>query len=655
MAGPYNFRAVLVYDRTPGGTLRLLRNGQVTARDATGIAPDDAGTGPVLTTLTSDADGTVTYTHPSIPTVDLVSPLGFVSRETSPDAFAEASSAAAAAASSASSAQDAANSAASSAALVGAPAGNAIDAHIGPTLVSGGGDQTSALNSFLASTTPLGVKRLIGAFSVTAVVNIAASMYLDMSAATITTTVATGNAVTVTAANVTIRGGEIVSPATFDGANVQPTYAVVHATASGFKALGMTLTNVPKVGFYMDDADDLTVSDCTIVGNYPAGSYTGVETGHFGIAVNPGTSGRSGRSLISGNLIRSCVQGVFFGNYGATATGALGGTVTGNVFDGCHNHGVYNAGGVDGCTITGNSFSRCALPVALTGTGHTVSGNSMVTMGTGNNLDLVGISIREAVDCSVTGNTIKGDAPTASVIIDIANFTGSSLRGNVVADNVIDVSGGTATGIRVGRTPQTTSCSDNIVANNTIRSVGNAGVGLITVQGGAGFGNKVTGNMLVVKGESHGIYVATVSHTTVQNNSIRYEYDAPSAKTLGAVVLNGTTYCTVSLNDIHNPATFGTNVALRGVWEQGASSKNRIIQNGYHGDLTKLTSLTPIVLITNSDAYLDERGIGSPSGAFYGAPGSRWSREDGGAGTAMYVKETANTSATWARVVGTTP
>jgi hypothetical protein len=111
--------------------------------------------------------------------------------------------------------------------------------------------------------------------------------------------------------------------------------------------------------------------------------------------------------------------------------------------------------------------------------------------------------------------------------------------------------------------------------------------------------------------------------------------------------MNATAYCTVSLNDIHNPATFGTKVALRGVWETGAASKNRIIQNSYHGDLTKLTSFTPIVLIASSDAYLDERGMGSPTGAFFGAPGSRWSREDGGAATSLYVKETANTSATW--------
>jgi hypothetical protein len=582
-----------------------------------------------------------------------------------------------AAASSATAAQSSADSSAASAALVGAPAGNAIDAHLGGDstnlvpavagkvdrdsqvinladhVTNTGADVTAALNTFLASLVD-GDEVLVGKGTWRADGNITISKkitlrlrqgaVLDRSAAS-----PTADGITVTAAGVTIKGsGSILSPAVFDGANVQPTYAVVHVTGNQCTVKDITLTNVPKVGVYFDDCDDPKATDITVEGNYPAGSYTGVETGHFGIAHNPGTSGRSGRLRTRGNLLRSCVQGIFLGNYGPTATGAYGPALVENTFDGCHNHGIYNAGGIDAVTITGNTFTRCSLPIAVTGSGHAVTGNTIYTHATGNNLDLVGISLREAVGCTVTGNTIKGDAPASSVIIDVANFTGNTLRRNVIADNTIDVTGGNSSAIRVGRTPQTTTCSDNIVSNNTISALGNVGVGVITVgTGSTGFGNKVTGNTVVVKGESHGIYLQGVAHSTVQDNSVRYEYDAPSAKTLGAIVLNGTSYCTVSLNDIHNPSTFGTNVALRGVWEQGASSKNRIIQNSYHGDLTKLASFTPIVLITNSDCYIDDRGIGSPSGAFFGAPGSRWSREDGGAGTSLYVKETANTSATW--------
>ena len=83
------FRKVLVWDVAPGGAVRLLRNGTVTVRDATGIAPEDAGTGPALQTLVSDTQGAVTFTHPTMTTVDLVSPNGFVDRVTSETSIAE--------------------------------------------------------------------------------------------------------------------------------------------------------------------------------------------------------------------------------------------------------------------------------------------------------------------------------------------------------------------------------------------------------------------------------------------------------------------------------------------------------------------------------------------------------------------------------------
>jgi hypothetical protein len=648
----YAFSEVLVYAQVPGGQLRLLKNGSVQVLDATGSPA--LGTGALLATVTADSNGAATFTTTDKPVVDVKDPsTGYVRRVASTDAIVAA-----------------ANSAASNDAAVtnlvnntGSSTRGALDAkyvgkdsqvyNLADHVTNTGADITSALNTFLASLVD-GDEVLVGkgTWRTDGTVTVGKKITLRLRQGSVldhSLGSATVDAVAVTASGVTIKGsGSILSPATFDGTNVQPTYAVVHVTGNQCTVKNITLTNVPKVGVYFDDCDDPKATDITVIGNYPAASYTGVETGHFGIAYNPGASGRSGRLRARGNLLRSCVQGIFLGNYGATATGAYGTVLANNTFDGCHNHGIYNAGGIDAVAVDGNTFTRCALAVAVTGSGHSVTGNTIYTHATGNNLDLVGISVREAQGCAVTGNTIKGDAPASSVIIDVANFTGTSVRGNVIADNTIDVTSGTSSAIRLGRTPQTTDCSDNIVANNTIRSIGNPGVGLITVATAtSGFGNKVTGNNIVVKGESHGIYMATVAHSTVQNNSIRFEYDAPSAKTLGAVVLNGTSYCTASMNDIHNPATFGTNVALRGVWEQGSSSKNRIIQNGYHGDLTKLTSFTPIVLITNSDCYLDERGIGSPSGAFYGAPGSRWSREDGGAATSLYVKESANTSATW--------
>ncbi|MCA1569292.1 MAG: hypothetical protein LC798_03010 [Chloroflexi bacterium] len=506
-------------------------------------------------------------------------------------------------------------------------------------------DSQAAFASFLSGL-PAGAHAYVqGTVNLTGTVTISANdVTLELApGASIVTTAATSTCIAVTGTDVTIKRGKITSPATFDATNVAWTYAVIKTTASGTTVDGVKLVNVPRVGIGVKDADDLSVTDCTILGNFPASGWTGTETMHAGVAIDPGASGRSGRSRVRGNLVRGCVQGVYLGNYGAGS--GFGDNISANVLEECHNHGVYGSNGVDAATVTGNTFARCSDPIAFTGRGHVVSGNTLYTSGTGNNLDRVAISIRDARSCSVTGNTIVGDAPVGQVIIELGDYTGVGITRNVVSGNVINVTGGSSIGIRLGRAG-TTVCSDNIVANNTVRAVGTAGSGLISVATTGGTGNKITGNSVVVLGDSHGIKVDAVSHSTIQNNTVRFEYDAPSAKTLGCIVLNATSRCTVSNNDLYCLAEWGTNVVLRGVWEQGAVVKNRYIGNNYRGDLTKLTSFTPMVLITNTDAYIDEHGPGAP--AFYGAPGSRWSREDGGAATSLYIKETANTSATWA-------
>lgn len=514
-----------------------------------------------------------------------------------------------------------------------------------------GADDTTAVQTAL---TAGGTVRLDGAYSLTSTLTIATTnTLLDLAPGTnLTTTVSAGDAILVTAADVTIHGGTITSPATWDGANVAPTYAVIRTTAHGLTVDGVTLVNVPKVGIFVDNADDLAVTGCRIIGNYPPESWSGTQTAHFGIAVDPGLSGRSGRTVISGNIIRSCVQGAYFGNYGAVATGAYGALVVGNVFDGCHNHGVYNAGGLDACTVTGNTFTRCSLPIAMTGPGHVVSSNTIFTHGTGNNLDLAGISMREPVGCTVIGNTIKGDAPTSSVIIDLGNYvTGSTaMMRNVVAGNTIDVAGGSSVGIRIGRSTQSTTCHDNVVSGNVIRAVGAVNVGLITLAlpvGAVGTGNKITGNTLVVLGNTNGVYIGNAQHTTVQDNSIRFEFNAGSGVTLGAVLLAGAVRTVVSGNDFYNAPGFGTNVTVRGMWEAAGCSNSRFSAN--RSDSTGLAGYTHVVIGTaGSDAFMDEAGTGAPANAVM--PGSRWSRLDGGASTSFYVKETASSSTTWRAV-----
>jgi hypothetical protein len=738
----YVYSKVAVYAEL-AGALRLARNSRSFATDPVTAAPVNVTQGAFTASyLDTDSSGIADFTATTPGPIRLTTGATFVdvySDDLPGLALAAIPIVAASAADAAASAADAAL----SASLVGAPADTAVATIMGnaasasrvalglvyaKVYTSTSGDQTTALQAFLTALSDGDEAKIVGSVNFTTVTIAHNNVRVHLApGAVLNKTTAATDGILVTGTNVRLEGGTITCPATFDGTNVQPTYAVIRTTAVGTTVANMTLTNVPKVGIYADEGSDLRVTGCTITGNYPAGSYTGVETGHFGIAINPSASGSSGRNIISGNFIRTCVQGVFMGNYGATSTGAEGSTISGNVFDGCHNHGIYNAGGLVAVTVSGNAFVRCQTPVALSGNGHAVTGNVMFTHTTGNGVDSPGISMREAVGCTVTGNTIKGDAPVGSAIIDLTNFTAgfTAIYRNTVTGNTIDVAGGSSTAIRVGHpTNTTTFCHDNIVTGNVVRGAGRVGVGMISLNPASGcatWGNKITGNTVVMQGECYGINVSNCSHSSVQNNSVRLEWDAitpvtltasalstdvtltissntnfpvapftaileseqvsvtaststtatvtrginstvaaahasgvfvrlPATKTLGALVLVAADHCSVSNNDIHCPPTFGTNITLRGLWEQAGSAKNRYVANGFHGDLTKLTTFTPLILVTSSDSYLDERGIGSPSGAFFGAPGSRWSREDGGASTSLYVKETANTSATWRAV-----
>lgn len=441
-------------------------------------------------------------------------------------------------------------------------------------------------------------------------------------------------------------GGTIASPTTFDGTNVAWTYAAVKITGHHATVTGMRLVNVPKVGIGVKDADVATITRNRIIGNFPASGWTGVETSHFGIALDPSATGTGGRSIVSHNQVAGCVQGCFLGNYGAGD--GLGVTITGNVFDGCHNHGVYCAGNYTGITLTGNAFARCAQPIAITGTGHVVCANTLTTTTAGNNLDLVAMSIRDAVDCVVVGNIIKGDAQASTTILDLANFAGTEMHGNVVTGNVIDVAGGPAIAIRVGRPPTTQGCYDNLVADNHVAIAGSAGSASISVNGNgtpAGRANSVIDNKIVLRGPQNGIAVAANENAIVRGNSIRLEYDAPSATTIGGVSLNSVTYSQVTGNEVFVPSTWGANVTMRGVWEQAGCLNNAITDNPSRFDMTKLATGVPVVALSGSGTVVNATGPGAPN--LNAAVGSRWWRTDGGTGTTLYVKESGTGASGW--------
>ena len=444
------------------------------------------------------------------------------------------------------------------------------------------------------------------------------------------------------------RGGTVESPGTWDGTNTEWLYSVFYTTGDDVTVEGVTLTNVPKVGIGFKNGSRGTVSGCRIYGNYPSGQWTGTETAHFGIAVDPGGGTDDGLFTFTGNLITTCVQGVFVGNYGTGA--GRGVAMVGNALRNCWNHGIYAATGA-GYTVTGNSFYECQIAAVLTGKRHVFSGNACYTAGTGAENDVPGVSIRDAEGCIVTGNTFEGDAKASSVIISVQEFDATTCVDNIVSHNTVKVAGGSSYAIRVGAGAATTFYG-NIIQGNVVRSVGFANaavIGLVGNSGTQGFGNKILDNTITILGDSSGIYVGQCVDTLVRGNHIRLEYDAPSAKTLSGVLLIGSALRTQVIGNIFVvPAAFGDDVTFRAINENFGSSVSgsAYINNHFSLDPTKLTAAATHVIQASSSAFMDERGTGAP--AFAVVAGSRWSRTDGGSSTSLYVKETDHSSTTWA-------
>ena len=414
--------------------------------------------------------------------------------------------------------------------------------------------------------------------------------------ATIKPTTWNQSAILVTGDNVTLTGGGIIeSPGTWDGTNVAWTYAVVYVTGIFFKADGIQLVNVPKVGFGIREVGDSKITNCTILGNYPAASWTGVETAHFGIAYDPGTLG--GNWIVHNNIIKSCVQGAYLGNYGAGTT-LQGTTITSNVFEGCHNHGVYIGGGV-GQLIDGNNFNKCQIPIAIVGKHAVISNNILYTNTSGGDIDISGLSIREASHCVISGNVIKGDVTSSSVVLHLTNLTSSpgttdTIDNNIVVDNIIDVVGAGSTAITVGNTALTENCYNNIIQNNLITNEGRQYQGQIAFfmkTGHIGTNNKVKDNTVIIKGDSYGISLSYQRYAELSGNKIIWEYSAAGSVTVGLVKTLGVTDSDFSFNTFVCAASHGTNVTIRVFYGDGTDARNRITKNRMMLDPTLLSSL----------------------------------------------------------------
>lgn len=397
---------------------------------------------------------------------------------------------------------------------------NALDFGADPT---GGVDATTAFQNALNAAAGKTLYIPDGTYVVTTMLTMASagSSLVLSNKATINYNTPNYVALKVTAANCSVSGGlggGFVGPAAWDGVNTAPTYGVIWITANQCSVEGVRLFNVRKVGIWAKDVEDCTVTDCLIEGNYPSGSWTGTETGHWGVVFDPSAGASGGNFKLLDNTIKTCVQGCQPGNYGVGGV-VRGFIATGNIFESCWNHGIYS-NFTNGATITGNHFNRCQIPVVISGDKNVVSGNAMFTAvdTVGDERDVLGISVRDGSYNVVSGNTLKGvlNYPTNAVGINVQDVSGlSDLVGNIVSNNTIDIADGLGVAIRISAGTKT--CSDNTIIGNIIRASGVTTEGVIGVYGPNG---KVGGFISGITQANPGVITTTQAHGLAVNDLV---------------------------------------------------------------------------------------------------------------------------------------
>lgn len=466
----------------------------------------------------------------------------------------------------------------------------------------------------------------------------------------------TFTALRITAPGCTVRGGMnggFVGPAAWDGANVTPTYAVISVEADRC-TIQTKLVNIRKVGIWFKDCSYGVADGCFIQGNYPSASWTGVETVHYGILLDPGTGANGGGFRVINNFITSCVQGILAGNYGVGGI-ARGVNISGNNFEDCWNHGIYS-NYTDGAVIVANSFNRCQIPVVASGRHNVVSSNSIHTAvdSAGDQRDVVGISVRDASYSVISDNSIKGVVSgTATVIINLQYFAGvvGEMNGNVVSNNAIEITAGSCNPIRIEGTSSfgSTNASNNIISGNTIRASVNSD-GAILLDGiatGANHGNQVVDNNIALTGGVDGIRVNNQLSGAAHGNTIEWLQDFESATSCNGVLLFGNTqfFSTVNNSYVIN-FSWGQNANVSGLKELSPASSNICHNNHNKVNTSKTATFVKVVPAANSLMDVQETGEGAPT--FSARSGSTWRRYPfGAAGASLYVKESSSGASDW--------
>jgi len=397
------------------------------------------------------------------------------------------------------------------------------------------------------------------------------------SSATIEINTPTASGVIVSGELCTISGGgTIKNTPTFNGVQGEMLYGVIYATGNGMTLRDIRIDGVPKVGVNLKGSTRHKIIGVTIDGKIPKSSYNEADTNtinHHCIAYDPPSDASTDDVSVQiiGCDIGGSIQGVSSGNYGAVARQG-GIVIQGNTFRHCWDHGTYLNGTASSYSIiNGNSYYECRRPIVSGGTGASVIGNTAI--GSTNDATMEQIfSIRDAINCNVSDNTILG----FGACIDARPLLGTVTIGNRLNNNNVKATGVSSAGcvIRVGGT----TCEGNAVTNNTAE--GYPTLNFATLYMDSGKFNAMDNNIAISLNTNYAIQYSGQESGSCSGNRLQMSADAASALTVTMHYLSNTTYCNISRNN-YSYKTGGANVTARGQNFQNTQIGNNVTDNTF--------------------------------------------------------------------------
>jgi len=372
-----------------------------------------------------------------------------------------------------------------------------------------------------------------------------------------------------------IGGGTIKNTPTFNGVQGEILYGVIYVTGNGVTLRDIRIDGVPKCGINLKGSTRHKIFGVTIDGKIPKSDYNEADTNtinHHGIAYDPpSTAATDDVSVqIIGCDIGGVIEGVSSGNYGAAAReGGL--IIEGNTFRHCWDHGTYlNGTAADYSIINGNSYYECRRPIVSGGLGSSVVGNTMIASTNDATMEQL-VSIRDAINCNVSDNTILG----FGACIDARPLLGTVTTGTKIDNNNVKATGVSSAGcvIRVGGT----TCEGNIVTNNTAEGYPSANFGVLYMD--SGVFNVMDNNTAISLNTNYSIRYSGQTSGSCSGNRLQMSADAGGATTVTMHFLDGGTInCNISRNN-YIYKTGGTNVTARGQNFQGTQTGNNVTDN----------------------------------------------------------------------------